>query len=55
MIIVVTYVLLSLFVAFLLLGVVASLTREPKVAKMSFLASGALLAVSILGLTIASL
>ena len=55
MIIVITYVLLSLFVAFLLLGVVAHLTKEPKVARWSFLASAVLLGASVLGLVAASL
>ena len=55
MFLVLTYVLMSLLVAFLLLGVVALLTREPKVARMSFLASGVLFGFSVLGLIAASL
>ncbi len=50
MILAATYVLLSLFVAFFLLGIVAWLTKEPKVSKLSFMASGVLLVISILGL-----
>ena len=55
MIIVITYVLLSLFVAMLLLGIVAHLTREPKVARMSFVAAGVLLLLSVLGILAESL
>lgn len=54
MILVVTYVLLSLFVAFALLGLVAHLTQEPKVSRLSFIASGVLLALSVMGLVAAS-
>ena len=50
MILAATYVLLSLFVAFFLLGIVAWLTKEPKVSRLSFMASGVLFVISILGL-----
>lgn len=50
MILAATYVFLSLFVAFFLLGIVAWLTKEPKVSRLSFIASGVLLVISILGL-----
>jgi hypothetical protein len=55
MVLVVTYVLLSLFVAFVLLGVVARLTAEPRVARLSFLVAAAFAALSILGLLVDSL
>jgi hypothetical protein len=55
MVIVVTYVLLSLFAALFLLGVVAWLTKEPKVSRMAFIGSAVLFALSIAGITIDSL
>ena len=55
MLTVITYVVMSLLAAFLLLGLVAWLTRELKVAKMSFLASGMLLGLSVIGLVAVSL
>ena len=55
MIIVITYILLSLFAAMLLLGIVAHLTREPKEARMSFIAAGVLFALSVLGIIADSL